>query len=439
MHRTKNTIPLVAIVGKPNVGKSSIFNRLIKKRKAIISEEPGVTRDINYETVTVDDVVFRLADTAGFTRKGEDIPALTRKLNNRLIEQASLILFTCDVRNLDSEDFEITRIIRKSGKPYIFIINKVDNDKLMEGIYDFFDLGFENPLPISAIHGKNICHLKEIIGEKLREIHSARSASIKTLTSPAVQKIHVAIVGKPNVGKSSLLNLLVNSERSLVTPYPGTTRNSIDETISYRGYEITFVDTAGIRKRTKIRENVEFYSLIRAERAVKNSTLAVLLLDAQQGITNQDKKIASLIVNDRKGLIIAVNKWDLASAKGVVASEYIKDIYYYFPHISFAEVIPVSAKTGYNKIKLLKKILIVYNNYNNKVKTSELNSLMRQFELHGTHIKYGFQKSIAPPIFEFFVSRMGKETENFRKYIMNSIRKNYNFDGVPIEVHLRKG
>ena len=141
MHRTNNTIPIVAIVGKPNVGKSSIFNRLIKKRKAIISEEPGVTRDINYETVSVDDVVFRLADTAGFTRKGQDIHALTRKLNNRLIEQASLILFTCEVRNLDSEDFEITRIIRKSGKPYIFIINKVDNDKLMDGIYDFFDLG----------------------------------------------------------------------------------------------------------------------------------------------------------------------------------------------------------------------------------------------------------------------------------------------------------
>ncbi|GAH52008.1 unnamed protein product, partial [marine sediment metagenome] len=270
MHSSNNFIPTVAIIGKPNVGKSALFNRIIKKRKAIISEEPGVTRDINYEIITCGDAVFKLADSAGFTECGEDIHKLTQKRNKQLIDEASIILFTCDVNTMDTRDFDIAQIIRKSGKPCILLINKVDNEKLREGIYDFFDLGLEEPLPISAIHGKNINTLKKILTAKILNIYKSRDLIPQNqgyVSSNNSHIINVAIVGKPNVGKSSLLNLLVNSERSLVTPDPGTTRDAVEETISYGGSMIKVVDTAGIRKRGKIRENIEFYSLVRAEKA----------------------------------------------------------------------------------------------------------------------------------------------------------------------------
>ena len=311
MYSSNNFIPTVAIIGKPNVGKSSLFNRIIKKRKAIISEEPGVTRDINYEIITCGDAVFKLADSAGFTECGEDIiHKLTQKRNKQLIDEASIILFTCDVNTMDTRDFDIAQIIRKSGKPCILLINKVDNEKLREGIYDFFDLGLEEPLPISAIHGKNINTLKKILTAKILNIYKSRDLIPQNqgyVSSNNSHIINVAILGKPNVGKSSLLNLLVNSERSLVTPDPGTTRDAVDETISYGGSMIKIVDTAGIRKRRKIRENIEFYSLVRAEKAVKESVLSILLIDAETGITTQDKKIASIVIKEKKGLIIAAN------------------------------------------------------------------------------------------------------------------------------------
>lgn len=442
MYSSNNFIPIVAIIGKPNVGKSSLFNRIIKKRKAIISEEPGVTRDINYEIITCGDAVFKLADSAGFTECGEDIiHKLTQKRNKLLIDEASIILFTCDVNTMDTRDFDIAQIIRKSGKPCILLINKVDNEKLREGIYDFFDLGLEEPLPISAIHGKNINTLKKILIAKILNIYKSRDLIPQNqgyVSSNNSHIINVAIVGKPNVGKSSLLNLLVNSERSLVTPDPGTTRDAVEETISYGGSMIKIVDTAGIRKRRKIRENIEFYSLVRAEKAVKESVLSILLIDAETGITTQDKKIASIVIKEKKGLIIAANKWDRAKEKGIDQDEFIKDVYYFFPHISFAEVVTISAKTGYNKIKLLKKILTVYNNYNMMIKTRDLNSLLRNLVHPGAHIKYGIQKSSAPPVFEFFIGRTDINNTNFERFIVNSIRKNFEFKGVPIKVNLRK-
>lgn len=434
-------IPTVAIVGKPNVGKSSLFNRLIRERKAIVSEEPGVTRDINYEILTCNGLKYRLADSAGFYKGGDELHSLTQALNRKLIDEASLIIFTCEIKSLTGDDFDISDTIRKSGKPYILVVNKADNDKLLDNFYDFFDLGLEDPVAVSAEHGKNIILLKEKISEKLQRITAPGMKSpdkngLKTLGSEIV--IDVAIVGKPNVGKSSLLNSLVNMERSLVTDKPGTTRDAIDETIEYNGYNIKLIDTAGIRKRSKIRGNIEFYSLVRAEKSIKKSTVSILLIDAGVGVTTQDKKIAALIIKEKKGLIIAANKWDLAKEKGIDQFEFINDFYYFFPHISFAELVPISAKTGYNKTKLLKNILTVYNNYNNKIKTNDFNALLRTFSLKGDRVKYGFQMSTAPPVFEVFTGKYEHNT-NFKRFIMNTIRKNFDFTGVPIEVIFKKG
>jgi GTP-binding protein len=435
------TMHTVAIIGKPNVGKSSLFNKIIKKRKAIISDEPGVTRDINYETLSVNGIVFRLADSAGISKEREEIRILGQRMNRMLVEEASLLIFLCEIDTLSREDFEIAEIIRKSGKPYIWLINKVDNEKKMNSFYDFFDLALESPLPISVHQGKNIDQLVRMISGKIQQItaHDHFEQKGRKKAPPVSKKnINVAIVGRPNVGKSSLLNLLVESERSLVASDPGTTRDSIDETINFEGFDLKLIDTAGIRKRSKIKENLEFYSFVRTGNAVKESPICVLIIDATAGITMQDKKIASLIRKEKRGMIIAANKWDLMLEHNVDQKEFIRNIHDFFPHAAYASVIPLSAKTGYNKTKLLKNILKVYNNYYVRIKTGELNTIIRNFRLRGARVKYGYQKSSAPPVFEFFVGHIETFNSNFKRYIINNLRKSFDFTGVPIDVILRK-
>ena len=331
----EENLPIVAIVGKPNVGKSSLFNRLIRSRKAIVFDEPGVTRDVIYGIVRHGDLEYRVADSTGFVSDTE-----TLRLHRRLIDEASLILFTCDTDGLSGEDFEITEVVRKSGKPCILVVNKADNDTMAQQIYDFYDLDIEEPIAVSAIHGNNITILRDRIAQKLLSLRKEPVIEQSRHTA-----IDIAIVGKPNVGKSSILNLIVGRPRSLVTPLPGTTRDTVDETIEFSGQRLQFVDTAGIRKKRKNLPSVEYFSILRAERAIKNSTVAVLLIDAESGITSQDKKIASIIVQERKGLIIAANKWDIAKKKGADFKSFRGDLYYEFPHVRFADVIPVSAVT----------------------------------------------------------------------------------------------
>jgi GTP-binding protein len=453
MHSPPPTLPVVAIIGKPNVGKSSLFNRLIHKRKAIVSDEPGVTRDINYEKLSSPSGDFLIADSAGLTDKAEDDLAKAQEFNRRLIEEASLIVFTCEAEGVDSEDRRIARIIRKSGKPCVLVVNKIDREQSGDVLYDFFELGMGEPIPVSAIHGTNAGILEARMEAELAETfrrgggsETAEAAGADT-GSPAevgdadkigVSVIGVAIVGKPNVGKSSLLNQLVGRERALVTPLPGTTRDTIDESISFGGRPIRLVDTAGLRRRGKIRESVEYYSLVRAEQAVRSSSISLLVLDSTEKVSIQDKKIASIVVREKKGLIVAANKWDLAEERGQTLKKYVEDLFFFFPHISFAEVVPISAKTGYNKSKLLEKILEVYDNYHRRIKTGELNALIRRFTLRGANIKYGFQKSSAPPLFEFFIGGSDARNRNYRRYILNSVRKCFDFTGVPVDVVFRK-
>lgn len=437
MHKKK--LPTVAIIGKPNVGKSSLFNRLIGSRKAIVFDEPGVTRDVNYATTRYRNISFRIADSTGFVRDKD----VSERINRRLIEEASIVVLTCDIEGLGAEDFDITELIRKSGKPCILVINKTDNEKLSQQIYDFYDLGLEDPIAVSALHGRNITALQETIVDKLQLLRQEPpieepDSAVSDGSAARRKPVEIAIVGKPNVGKSSLLNLIASRTVALVAPEPGTTRDTVDEIVEFAGQELKIVDTAGIRKRRKNLPSVEFFSIVRAERAIKSSTIAVLLIDANIGITSGDKKIASIIVREKKGLIIAANKWDTAKQRGMKINSFREDVYYEFPHVRFAEVVPVSAKTGYNKIKLLKSILTVYDNYNRRVQTSDLNQLLRMFTHHGGGIKYGYQKAAAPPVFEFFINKAVKDSDNFKRFITNSIRKSFPFTGVPMEVFLRK-
>ncbi len=432
MYKKSSSIPTVAIVGKPNVGKSSLFNRLIDRRKAIVAPEPGVTRDINFEPLEFGGIRVNLADSAGFTQGIDDIHAASQLFNRRLIQEASLIVFTCDIRDWSAEDFEIAELLRKSGKPVILVLNKADNSILLENQYDFYTLGFEDPIPVSSLHGTNISLLREKIEER---IEKAVKGPAQIISDRGSRVIDVAIIGKPNVGKSSLLNLLVNMERSLVTPLPGTTRDSVEQILHYEGYTINLIDTAGLRKRRSIRENVEYYSLVRTKEAIKKSTISLLIIDACEGITSQDKKIADIVVGEKKALIIAANKWDIFTPN---ETEFIQDIYYYFPHIAFADVIPLSAKTGYNKIILLKNIVKVYNNYHKSVKTSQLNDFLGTLSLNRAAVKYGVQKKTAPPEFEFFVRHIESGDTNFKRYLINAVRKRFHFEGVPVLVTLKK-
>jgi GTP-binding protein len=436
MRSISASLPVVAIIGKPNVGKSSLFNRLIGRRKAIVSDEPGVTRDVNYETVSRSSGDFVVADSAGVTERGEDALARAQEFNRRLIKEASLILFTCEAQGPDAEDRRIAEIVRKSGKPFILVVNKIDRDRSGTAAFDFFELGMGEPVPVSAAHGTNAAALEARVEELLGE--ALRTGGGPAPAAPEDEPVGVAIVGKPNVGKSSLLNLLAGRERALVTPVPGTTRDSVDESISFRGRPIRLTDTAGLRRRGKVRENVEYYGLVRAEQAVRSSSVSLLLLDATEKVSIQDKKIASIVVNEKKGLIVAANKWDLAEQAGVTVKKYVDDLFFFFPHIAFADVVPISAKTGYNKSKLLEKVLNVYDNYHKRIKTSELNALIRQFTLRGASVKYGFQKSTAPPVFEFFTGGSDAKNRNYRRYILNSLRKCFDFTGVPVDVVFRK-
>ncbi len=435
MYNKTSSMPTVAIVGKPNVGKSSLFNRLIHRRKAIVAPEPGVTRDINLEPLDFSGIRVNLADSAGFTRGLEDIHTASQQMNRRLIQEASLIIFACDIRNLSAEDFEIAKLLRKSGKPTILVLNKADNSTLLENQYDFYALGFQDPLPVSALHGINISLLREKIEERIAQI---TGGTLLQGSNGKQRAIDVAIVGKPNVGKSSLLNLLVDMERSLVTPLPGTTRDSVDQTLHYGGCVINLIDTAGLRKRRSIRENIEYYSLVRTKEAIKKSTISLLLIDACEGITSQDKKIADIVVGEKKALIICANKWDIVESDRANETEFIQDVYYYFPHIAFADVIPLSAKTGYNKIILLKNIIKVYNNYHKSVKTSQLNDFINTLSLNRAVVKYGVQKKMAPPEFEFFVRCIESGKTNFKRYLTNAVRKKFHFEGVPVSITLKK-
>ncbi|MGB9913525.1 MAG: ribosome biogenesis GTPase Der, partial [Candidatus Kapaibacteriota bacterium] len=357
---------LVAIVGRPNVGKSTLFNRLIGQKNAIVDDVPGVTRDRIYGRAEWNGKKFFVIDTGGFVPKSEDLIEQAIKEQAMIaIDESDAVLFVCDGRDgVTNYDIEIANILRQKKKKVILIANKCDNPQQDLNSYEFHSLGLGNPYPISALSGRNSWEFLDELVNLLPEYEVSETNS----------NLKIALIGRPNVGKSSIVNALVGEQRSIVTNIPGTTRDSIDTTIRYYGEEITLIDTAGLRKRSNIKESIEFYSVVRTIRAIERSDVSVVILDATRGLEDQDKKIINQVEEARKGIIIAVNKWDLVENKETkTADEFKKKIYEELQTYTYVPILFVSAVTKQRLVKILEKAKQIKANRMQRIPTSQLN------------------------------------------------------------------
>ena len=442
----------VAILGKPNVGKSSFFNRILRKRDAIISEKAGTTRDIKKREVSLDDELedILILDTGGLEERDELFNKVKEKALNAA-KEADLIIYMVDAKTIpDEEEKKYVRTLQKLKKPIILVVNKVDNDKMMEKVYDFYELGIEEVYPISIAHnrgvGKLIERIKEFVPKKqkiieassieedipLEELFSEEDENLEEL-----KEIKVAIVGRVNVGKSYLLNALVGEERAIVSDVDGTTIDPIDESIYFDRYTITFVDTAGIRRRSKIKD-IEKYALLRTENILKEADVAILVIDAKEGIVELDEKIGGLIQKHKNACIIVANKWDEAKMD---YKKFEKEVKFRFKYLDYAPFMVISAKTKRNIEKLKEKIVYVYGNYTKRIPTSKLNEWIKEAtirhhlptDIRGKEIKiyYATQFKIKPPTIALIMNKP-KLHFSYERYLINFLRQKEDFTGTPI-------
>ncbi len=430
---------IVAIVGRPNVGKSTLFNRLIGVKKAIVDEKSGVTRDRHYGKSEWNGVSFHVIDTGGYVVNSEDIfEGEIKKQVLFAIEESDIILFMVDVINgITDLDDDIANLLRKTRKKVILVVNKVDNNQRQYEANEFYKLGMGDLFPISSINGSGTGELLDTLVENF---------TIKD-EKPEDDLPKFAIVGRPNVGKSSLLNSLIGEERNIVTPEPGTTRDSIF--IRYQKYNHDFylVDTAGIRKKRKVSENLEFYSVLRAIRAIENSDVCLVIIDATRGLESQDLNIVSLAKKNHKGLVILVNKWDLIKKDTNSALKFEKVIKQKLEPFTDVPVLFISAINRQRIYKVLEKALAVFEKRKQKISTSRLNNvLLKAIEKHSPpaargryiKIKYITQLPTHAPSFVFFSNFPDLIKEPYRRYLENRIRESFDFSGVPIQIFFRK-
>jgi GTP-binding protein len=437
--RTDETrLPKIVIVGRPNVGKSTLFNRLIGRRRAITDPTPGVTRDAVRATWKLGDALVQLVDTGGYRVETREMESLVKEKSLAELENAVAVLFVCDVEEFNAEDESFTEYLRSMADRVVVVVNKVDNPAREQQIWNFYSLGFSHVVGVSSAHGLGIGELEE----KLEELVDAAGGE-----TTEEEQIRISVMGKPNTGKSTLANRLVGREASIVSDIPGTTRDVIEGSFSYRGTGFRILDTAGIRRRRKVNEGIEYYSVNRAISSVYESDIMLLLIDAEEGLTEQDKKIAVQAVKRGKGVVLVLNKWDLI--KDIPnKTEALKDrIRYLFPVLGFAPLVPVSAKNGDGIPKLLNTIYAVWRQLNKRVGTSTLNEMLqewyREYEpprgKHG-HFKifYGTQVSANPVRFVLFVNRREGFPDAYLQYLTNNIRKHLGFPYVPINIELRE-
>ena len=421
----------VCLVGKPNVGKSSIFNRLIKENKSIIMDTPGVTRDRIYGKVEYNNKRFHLIDTGGISLGDDDFQKDILAQATLAIDEADLVLFVVDgIEDIDASDRKVAEILHRSSKPVIVVVNKLDNDKRKDNLYNFYELGFSELVAVSASHNIGINELLNTITKDLPEEDIIDDDTIK-----------FSIIGRPNVGKSSLINALLNEDRAIVSDIAGTTRDAIDTKFKYNHEDITVIDTAGMRKKGKIYESVEKYSLIRSLKAIDRSDVCVLVIDASTGIIEHDKHIASYALDAGKGIVICVNKWDTINNPDSDIRNWKEQIKNEFPFIPYAHVVFLSAKTKKRVSTLMPEVINAYNNNRKEVKTSLLNNIiMEAVSLHeppsykGKRLKIYFvsQTGNCPPKFTFSVNNKGLVHFSYERYLENQIRNNIDFDGTPI-------
>ena len=432
--------PVVAIVGRPNVGKSTLFNRLVGSRKAIVEDIPGVTRDRLYDSSDWAGREFVIIDTGGIRFDEGDIFTREVKLQAELaIEEADVILLVVDVRDgISHEDEQVANMLRKSKKPVVLAANKVENFDRQLDYYEFYKLGLGEPIPVSAMHGRNI---NELLDAVIAEFAPAAEYLEDT------EAIKIAIVGRPNVGKSSLVNALLGEERVIVSDMPGTTRDAIDTPFVYEGNKYILIDTAGIRKKSRIKEATERYSVIRALKSVERADVVLTLLDASEGVIEQDKRIAGYVHEQGKASIIVVNKWDLIEKDGQTMNTFDKDIREELKFLAYCPILYVSALTRKRIFKILELVDFVSGQHNRRIKTSELNQVVNEAMLlnplpggGGKKIKiyYTTQVQTAPPAFVFFANYPEKVHFSYLRYLDNVLRKNFGFEGTPIRLMVRK-
>lgn len=423
--------PVVAIIGRPNTGKSSLFNRLVKERKAIVEDTPGVTRDRLYGDAYFLDHHFKVIDTGGIT-EGEDIFNKDIYIQAEIaMDEADLILFVVDGKEgLSLDDRNIDNILRKSEKPVFLVVNKTDHKDFSKHQYDFYELSHDDLFLISAEENKGTYELCEGIIKKLPNIKEDDDDRLK-----------IAIMGRPNTGKSSLINAITKENRAIVSSVAGTTRDSVDSVYKYHGEEIVFIDTAGLRKKGKIYENIEKYSYLRSMQAIEKADICLLLISGEEGLIEHDKHIAGYIKDAGKGLIIIVNKWDITPDETKRDIEQL--IRLDMPFVSYAPILLVSAETGRNVSKILPKIMEIKENITRDIKTSVLNEVVQEayilnipptYKTKRLKIYFTSQTGIKPPKFVFRVNDKGLVHFSYYRYLENKIREAFNFEGTPIEL-----
>ena len=434
--------PLVVIIGRPNVGKSTLFNRLIGKREAIVDDTSGVTRDRNYGEVEWAGKEFTLIDTGGYVPNSIELfETAIREQVEIAISEADAILFMVDARTgVNPVDIEISNMLRTSNKDFLLVVNKVDSENLESASAEFYSLGIEKIYDISALGGRKIGDLLDVLTVDFPLIRNADEEKDK--------RLKIAVVGRPNVGKSSLTNALLGYDRSIVTEIPGTTRDSLDSILKYYKQEIILIDTAGLRKKKKVEESIEFYSTIRSLKAIGECNVAVIMIDAQYGIEKQDQKIIDEAVRWRKGIILAVNKWDLIEKDTNTAKKFEDEIRFKTGSIDYIPVIFISAKTKQRIYKLIDLALSINEERKKNIPTSELNdALLAEIEKtpppststgKEVKIKYITQVGNKYPVFLFFSNYPKDIAEHYKRYLEKLIRKYYGFNGVPVTLSFKK-
>ena len=432
---------ILAIVGRPNVGKSTLFNTLAGEKISIVEDHPGVTRDRIYADVTWLNHSFSMIDTGGIEMDSKDkMLKHMREQADIAIDTADVILFLVDVRQgLVDADFKVADMLRKSGKPVILVVNKVDNfEKYMPDVYEFYNLGIGDPHPISAASKLGIGDMLDAVMELF---------DLEKIEEEEDDRPKIAIVGKPNAGKSSLINNLLGENRVIVSDVAGTTRDAIDTEIVYNGTEYVFIDTAGLRRKSKIKENIERYSIIRTVAAIERSDVVILMIDATEGVSEQDAKIAGIAHDRGRGLIIAVNKWDAIEKDNHTVKEYTKKVRDILSFVPYAEIIFISALTGQRTKKIFDLLETVIENHAMRIQTGVLNEiLMEGVALQQPHsdkgkrlkLFYMTQVSTKPPTFVLFVNKKELMHFSYQRYIENRIRDTFGFMGTPIRIFIRE-
>ncbi len=430
-------VPVIALIGRPNVGKSALFNRIVGDHAAIVSDEAGTTRDRHFTRAEWNGRTFWLVDTGGLA----DDPHLPMDLEIRrqvleAIAEADLMLLVVDAKaGLHPSDSKVVELLRESSKPWVLVANKVD-DPASTDFYEFYALGAGDPVPVSAQNGKNSGDLLDVIVERIPEMNEEVGEALR-----------VAVIGRPNVGKSSIVNRLLGEERLVVSDVAGTTRDAIDTPMMYHDREIVFVDTAGLRRQSRVDDGIEFYSSLRSRRAIERSEICILVIDAVEGLHNQDLKIAALAWETGRGLIVVVNKWDLAEKETNSAYKFQTEAAEKAPFFRFVPFIFTSALTGQRVSRLLDTILSVESERNKRITTSQVNSKLEELlarrqppQAAGREVKlnYATQVETTPPMIAVFGNNPDLVQEHYIRYLHNGFREAWGFTGSPLRVVMRR-